>query len=156
MKEDTEYDDFSAETLFEEDYCDAKAYHWRALQFLGEGQRASLVFNVASVALERYLVALCELYGMEPMNHNFICLMSAVDKLVPVPHALSKEVKSLDRIFGICFLEDYSHGTPTASDADKTLRLCDEVRQLFDPSKITSIQAMLQQRKKTKEVMEFI
>ncbi|KAA6334260.1 hypothetical protein EZS27_017400 [termite gut metagenome] len=156
MKEDTEYDDFSVETLFEEDYHDAKAYHRRALQFLDEGQRASLVFNVASVALERYLVAICDLYGVEPMNHNFISLMSTVDKLVPVSQALNKGIKSLDRIFGICFLEDYYHGTPTTSDADKALQLCNEVGQMFDPSKITSVRTMLQQRKKTKEVIEYM
>ncbi|BES60213.1 HEPN domain-containing protein [Dysgonomonas capnocytophagoides] len=135
--------DYSVESLFENDYRDAQAYHKRALQFRDSGQAFSLVFNIASVALERYLVAICELYGEEPMNHNFISLMIAVDKLIDTPKEFSKEVKSLDQIFGICFLEDYFHGTPTQEDADKTLRLCDEASNLFDKEKIKEVKESL-------------
>lgn len=140
--EEIEYD-YGVESLFEEDYKDAQAYHRRALQFRDEGQAFSLVFNIASVALERYLVAMCELYGEEPMNHNFITLMITMDKLIEVPRELSKEVKSLDQIFGICFLENYFHGTPAAEDAERTLRMCEDMKKLFDQEKITSIRAAL-------------
>ena len=130
---------YGVEALFENDYKDANAYYKRALQFRDSGQVHSLVFNIASVALERYLVALCELYGEEPMNHNFITLMITVDKLLTVPRELSKEVKSLDRIFGICFLEDYYHGTPEPADAERVLVMCENVKALFDQEKIDSV-----------------
>ncbi len=135
--------DYGIESLFEEDYKDAQAYHRRALQFHDKAQAFSLVFNIASVALERYLVAICELYGVEPMNHNFITLMITVDKLIEVPKELSKEIKSLDQIFGICFLENYFHGTPGEADAKRTLRMCGEMKKLFDPQKITSVRSAL-------------
>ncbi|MDR3340903.1 MAG: hypothetical protein LBT25_12600 [Candidatus Symbiothrix sp.] len=122
--------------LFEEDYHDAKAYHRRALQYMEARQSPSLVFNVASVSLERYLVAICERYGVEPMNHNFISLMKDVDKLVDIPHEVSREIRSLDHIFGICFLEDYYHGTPQVADMEKVLRLCDEVQTVLNKEKI--------------------
>lgn len=77
---------------FEENYRDAMAYHRRAEQFLRQKQRLSLVFNVGSVALERYLVALCHLYGVMPLNHNYICLMNAVEMVVNVPKELNKEI----------------------------------------------------------------
>ncbi len=137
---DIEYD-YGIESLFEEDYKDAQAYHRRALQFRQEYHAFSLVFNIASVALERYLVAICELYGVEPMNHNFIALMITVDKLIQIPKELSKEIKSLDQIFGICFLENYFHGTPVESDAKRVLRMCDEVKSLFDQEKMASVRA---------------
>jgi hypothetical protein len=125
--------EINTEYPFEEDYHDAKAYHRRALRFAAIGQSVELVFNVASMALERYLVALCDLHGTEPMNHNFVCLMNAVEKVTDVPHALSREIRSLDTIFGICALDEtYHHGKPTASDADKVLRLCDEIHALFN------------------------
>lgn len=142
IMDNIEYD-YGIESLFEEDYKDAQAYHRRALQFHYKGQAFSLVFNIASVALERYLVALCELYGVEPMNHNFITLMITVDKLIEVPKKLSKEVKSLDQIFGICFLDNYFHGTPDEADAIKTLRMCEEMKKLFDQEKIKSVRAAL-------------
>ncbi|OJV87493.1 MAG: hypothetical protein BGO34_10480 [Bacteroidia bacterium 44-10] len=137
---DTEYD-YVVKSLFEADYKDAQAYHRRALQFRDEGHAFSLVFNIASVALERYLVALCELYGEEPMNHNFITLAITIEKLVGIPKDLSKEIKSLDQIFGICFLDNYFHGTPTEGDAERTLRMCDEVMNLFDREKMASVRA---------------
>lgn len=130
---------YGVESLFENDFKDGEAYYKRALQFRDAAQPHSLVFNVASVALERYLVALCELHGEEPMNHNFITLMITVDKLMPVPRELSKQVKSLDQIFGICFLEDYYHGTPEIADAERVLKMCEDVKKLFDQEKMASV-----------------
>jgi HEPN domain-containing protein len=117
-------------TASQQNYRDAKAYHRRALQFLEAEYADSLVFNVAAVALERYLVAICEWNGVEPMNHNFIGLMKEVDTLTDIPHEISRDVRSLDRIFGICSLDDYYHGNPEAADRDKVLRLCGEMRTL--------------------------
>jgi hypothetical protein len=139
--------DFCVESLFEQDYKDAQVYHKRALQFRDAGQAFSLVFNVASVALERYLVALCELYGVEPMNHNFITLMMTVEKLLPIPKNLSNDIKSLDQIFGICFLENYYHGQPLPEDADKTLKMCDEIQLLFEQDKINNVYLLLNKNK---------
>jgi hypothetical protein len=122
-----------------QDYSDAKAYHRRALQFLDAKYVSSLVFNVASVALERYLVAICEWHGMEPVSHNFIGLMKEVDKLMDIPHEISRDVRSIDRIFGICALDEYYHGIPQDSDRDKVLRLCDEMYELFEKKLITYV-----------------
>lgn len=126
---------------FEENYRDAQAYHRRAEQFLRQKQRLSLVFNVGSVALERYLVALCHLYGIIPLNHNYICLMNAVETIVDVPKALNKEIRSLDFIFGICSLDDYFHGTPQPEDSTRVLSMCEKVRGLFDPARISLARA---------------
>jgi len=126
---------------FEENYRDASGYHRRAEQFLRENQRLSLVFNVGSVALERYLVALCHLYGVMPLNHNYICLMNAVETVVDFPGELNKEIRSLDFIFGICSLEDYFHGTPKPSDSTRVLSMCQKVRELFDQTRISWLRA---------------
>ncbi|WP_321417513.1 hypothetical protein [uncultured Methanomethylovorans sp.] len=120
---------------FEADYRDAKAYHRRAKQFLEEGYRFSVVFNVASVALERYLVALCYLYNVEPINHNYTCLMDSVEEVVEIPVELSTEIRSLDLIFGICSIVNYSHVLPELSDAGRVLGMCDAVTDLFDEQK---------------------
>ncbi|MFM9327660.1 hypothetical protein [Paenibacillus mesotrionivorans] len=124
---------------FEENYGDAIGYHLRTEQFRRSGQRFSLVFNVGAVALERYLVAMCHLYGVMPLNHNFICLMNAVELVADIPPDLNKEIRSLDFIFGICSLEDYFHGEPTPGDAERVLVMCDEIRQLFDVERMAAI-----------------
>jgi hypothetical protein len=125
-------------SMSQQDYSDAQAYHRRAIQFLEVEYASSLVFNVASVALERYLVAICEWHGVEPMSHNFIGLMKEVDKLMEIPHEISRDVRSIDRIFGICFLDNYYHGNPQDSDRDKVLRLCSEIYELFNKEKMLS------------------
>lgn len=127
--------------VFEKNYQSAKMYHRRAEQFLDEGQSSSVVFNVASVALENYLIALCELYGEEAGNHNYTCLMDVVEAIIDVPAALNKEIRSLDLIFGICSIENYYHGNPEQADMDRVLYMCNEVQHLFDQTKIATVRA---------------
>lgn len=102
-----------------------------------------MVFNVASLALERYLVALCYLYDMEPYNHNYTCLMDTVEMFMDVPDELNRDIRSLDKIFDICSLDDYFHGDPEVSDMEKVLKLCEAVEGLFDQGRISSIKASL-------------
>lgn len=116
---------------FQENYRYAEGFHHRAEQFLREGQSASVVFNVAAVALERYLVALCDLHGAEPRNHNYVCLMETIEKIIDFPPVLNEEIRSLDLIFGICSLENYYHGTPASNDADRVLSMCNEIQKFF-------------------------
>lgn len=130
---------------FEQEYRDSKAYLRRARQFQTEGQDHSVVFNVSSLALERYLVALCYLYDVEPFNHNYTCLMDTVEMIIDVPEELNKEIRSLDEIFGICSIDDYYHGEPELSDTDRILSMCDSVERLFDQEKISSIRDSLEE-----------
>ncbi|MDW7733526.1 MAG: hypothetical protein SCH66_13995 [Methanolobus sp.] len=131
---------------FEKEYRDSKAYLRRARLFQVEGQDHSVVFNVASLALERYLVALCYLHDMEPYNHNYTCLMDTVEMFIDVPAELDEDIRSLDRIFDICSLDDYYHGDPEPSDMDLILSMCDAVEKLFDQAKISSIRESLKEK----------
>lgn len=127
---------------FEQKFRDAKGFHHRAKQFMEEGQSFSVVFNVASVTIENYLIALCELYGVMPGNHNYACLMDAIETIMEVPVLLNDEIRSLDFIFGICSVENYFHGDPEQSDSDRVLSMCNEIYKLFDPVKISSVRAV--------------
>ncbi len=134
----------NAETItdieaFETNYSDAKGYHHRAVQFLTERQRPSLVFNVAAVALERYLVALCYLFCVSPRNHNYTWLIYELENVIDIPPVLNKEIKSLDLIFGICSIDNYHHPDPDVSDTDRVLSMCTEVQKLFDQALIASV-----------------
>jgi HEPN domain-containing protein len=130
------------EESFAINYADAKSYYHRALQFQAEGYRPSLAFNIASVALERYLVALCDLYGEYPRNHNYITLMRTVETLVEVPKELNKRIKVMDWIFGICSIDEYRHPNPDETDMENALVLCVEVQKLFDQKRMAIIAAL--------------
>jgi len=116
---------------FEKNFSEAKGYHYRAEQFVRDGQRPSLIFNIASVALERYLVALCAHYGAMPMNHNFTCLVDAAESVAVFSPELKEKILSLDKIFGICSIDDYHHGTPTPSDSVNALSMCNGILEMF-------------------------
>ncbi|MFT3740310.1 MAG: hypothetical protein QM786_16305 [Breznakibacter sp.] len=127
------------EESFALNYADAESYYQRALQFQTIMQRPSLVFNLAAVSLERYLVAICDLYGEEPKNHNYITLMRTVEALVEVPKELNKRIKAMDWIFGICSIDDYRHPNPGEKDMENALVLCTEVQKLIDRNRVAAI-----------------
>ncbi|SEJ92084.1 HEPN domain-containing protein [Propionispira arboris] len=128
---------------FVEAYHTAQGFHHRAENFLQEGQANSVVFNVAAIALENYLIALSNLHGVEPRNHNYICLMDSIETFMIIPPLLSAEIRSLDVIFGICSLENYQHGTPEEEDGKRVIRLCQKVQGLFDQHKISALKSKI-------------
>ncbi len=120
-----------SKTLFETDRqkfvrlsVDARAYHRRAELFAEQEQSPGLVFNVASIAVESYLIALCAWYGSMPFNHNYTSLMDTAEEVMQFDPVLSHDIRALDEIFGICSLDDYHHGTPMAQDAVGIVAIC--------------------------------
>lgn len=116
---------------FERARRDAEGYHRAALGFARMPDRHSLAFNVAAVAIESYLVALCAFHSTMPFNHNFNALMDAAEETVTFPPDLTRAIRSLDEIFGICSLDDYHHGTPEPDDTALALASCDRLAALF-------------------------
>lgn len=130
---------FIDEESLEINLADADAFHKRALAYMKLEQRASLVFNIAAVALERYLVAICNLYGAEPRNHNYITLMHDIEQFVEVPPDVNRKIKAMDWIFGICSIDEYRHPNPDKTDMENVLTLCKEVQNLFDRERMAKI-----------------
>jgi len=143
------------EESFALNYADAEGYYHRALQFQANKQRPSLAFNIASVALERYLVALCDLYGEDPRNHNYITLMRTVETLVDVPKDLNKRIKAMDWIFGICSIDEYRHPNPDETDMENALVLCVEVQKLFDQSRVAVVRELANKIPQEASKLEF-
>jgi len=110
---------------------EALAYHRRATLFARDELRASLVFNVAAIAIECYMIALCARYKTMPSNHSFGILVADVQAVMPFPPDLAEGIRDLDKIFGICSLDDYHHGTPEAADAQQALTLCESLHKLL-------------------------
>ncbi len=115
-------------------YNAAINYHERALQFKDLGQRSSLIFNIGSVALENYLIALCELNGDPPANHDFVMLIEIVEKYMDLPPGLSEAIRLTNDNFGICSMDTYD--VPNVYDSEAVLKICAQVSELFDPEKM--------------------
>lgn len=122
----------SSEKRFVRNFNDADGYHARACQFALEGKPASLIFNVAAIAIECYLIALCARYDVMPFNHNYGALMNAaLEAVSDFPTPLARQIRALDTIFGICSLDNYHHGTPEDQDAERSLAICQALVALF-------------------------
>jgi hypothetical protein len=118
---------------YESCHREAKGYHARAVRFQnGKEAFRGMVFNVASMALENYLTALCCLHYIRPLNHNYNCLVDAVESVMDFPKELGEDLRSLDEIFDICSVDEYHHGTPKPEDAQRVLKMCEQVSKLFD------------------------
>lgn len=122
------------EKSFDEIYNDGKIYHRRSRQFLEE-KLYSVAFNIGSVALEYYLIALCELNEITPMNHNYKSLIDDIESVMEVPQHLSQNIKKLDEVVGICSLEISYQGDPELIDAENVLSICNDVNTLFESTK---------------------
>ncbi len=111
-------------------------YFNRAIQFRNIGQRHSLVFNMGAVALENYLIALCELNADPPASHDFVMLVDVLESHIEIPDNVSEGIRSLNDIFSLCSVENYCHKDPEVSDAELVLSLCEELEKLFDNEKL--------------------
>ncbi|PWC21652.1 hypothetical protein DDT52_04835 [Brenneria roseae subsp. roseae] len=111
---------------------DARGYHRRAMLFSEQQQSPSLVFNVAALAVENYLIALCAKHGNMPFNHNYASLLSSVTEVMPLPASLCHGIRQLDGIFGICSVDNYHHGTPGVEDKTSILSVCRELSSLLE------------------------
>lgn len=127
-----------AQLLFETDeqrfvrcYDYASGYHRRASLLAAQDRSASLVFNVAAIAVECYLIALCSLHGDMPFNHNYRSLLASASEKSVFSGALRDNILALDKIFGICSVDDYHHGTPDNDDKVRILNVCHELDALI-------------------------
>lgn len=130
--------------LFESDvqrftrcYEHARGYHHRAQLLMNQGRSLSLVFNVGSIAVECYLIAVCAQHGDMPLNHNYRSLLHSIEGHVEIADALRQSILSLDAIFGICSVDDYHHGAPDENDGVRILALCDELDTLIGAGHVT-------------------
>lgn len=131
----------SEEQRFARCYEHACGYHRRARLLVNQTSSPSLVFNVAAIAVECYLIALCALHGEMPMNHNYRSLLRSVEGKTQIDAALRDDIHALDGIFGICAIDDYHHGTPNDEDKVRILAICDAIDTLIhaDQARLTGI-----------------
>lgn len=127
----------SQQASFERNFSDARGYHDRGVMFQQEKRRPSLVFNVASVAIESYLIAICAYHNVMPFNHNYSGLLEDAEQLVAFTPKLSQAICSLDQIYGICSVDNYHHGEAGDLDAERALWICDCLLNMLKEMQLT-------------------
>ena len=79
-----------------------------------------LVYNILSMACERFMTAAVEFHGHLPEDHNYTCLFSHLKKIVHVPEPLKLKLLELGKMQNMC----NPHG-------EITLNATEEIAQEF-------------------------
>ena len=135
---------FTNMAAFKKRYHSAVIYHRRAEQFADERQPLIVIFDVASIAVENYLIALCEFYKIDPRIHNYQALIGAVEQIsaITIPLGIIEQVKALDEAYGICSVENYHRKTEFTNDEiGQVLYLCHYFNELSEQNIILGIKS---------------
>ncbi|HCY87924.1 MAG TPA: hypothetical protein DHV36_22500 [Desulfobacteraceae bacterium] len=89
----------------------------------GKGSRfsADLQYNLLSMSLEGYVMAISGYHNCLPYNHTFTDLMSALERIIPLDPDLKSRILRHESIQDICSIENYHRSHPT-EDALADLR----------------------------------
>lgn len=81
----------------------------------GEKSRlgADIRYNVLSMSLEGYIMAMLDYNGCLPENHTYIDLINALDRVYPLDKDLRSRILRYENIQSICSIEQYSRRAPS-------------------------------------------
>jgi hypothetical protein len=76
-------------------------------------------YNLLSMSLEGYVMAILDYHHTLPDNHTYVDLMNALEEVMPVDRALKERILRYETIQSICSVEKYHREKPSEED------LCD-------------------------------
>lgn len=94
-----------------EKYFRAACPEGRESRFLPE-----LRYNLLSMSLEGYVMAIADFHNTLPYNHTYTDLMETLETLVSLDPDLKARILKHERLQEICSLEDYHRSTPSEED----------------------------------------
>lgn len=71
-----------------------------------------LRYNLLSMSLEGYVMAVCGYLGCLPYNHTYTDLMEALDRVAPLDPELKERILRHESIQEICSIEAYHRSCP--------------------------------------------
>ena len=85
-----------------------------------------LRYNLLSMALEGYAMAISDYFDMLPDNHTYTDLMDALERVIPLDPALRKKILAHESFQSICSLDEYQRSIPgEAALLDLTSAICE-------------------------------
>ena len=73
-------------------------------------------YNLISMSLESYIMAIMDFYKTLPENHTFLDLISALETVIPVDGILKKRILKYESIQSICSIDKYSRTNPSEDE----------------------------------------
>lgn len=73
-------------------------------------------YNLLSMSLEAYVMAILDYHHKLPDNHTFSDLIFALEDVMPIDEGLKKRILKYENIQSICSIEKYFRDDPTEED----------------------------------------
>ena len=77
-----------------------------------------LRYNLLSMSLEAYVMAMTDYHHNLPDNHTYTDLIMGLERVVPMDQILKNRLLKYENIQSICSLEKYHRTTPTEDELD--------------------------------------
>ena len=74
---------------------------------------ADIRYNLLSMSLEGFIMAILDYHHQLPDNHTYMDLMAGLETLMPIDAALKKRILQYENIQSICSIEKYHRSSPT-------------------------------------------
>ncbi len=73
-------------------------------------------YNLLSIALESYIMAILDFHHTLPDNHTYTDLITALEGVMPVDENLKNRILQYENIQSICSIEKYHLSAPTEEE----------------------------------------
>jgi hypothetical protein len=74
---------------------------------------ANIRYNLLSMSLEGYIMAILDFHHNLPDNHTYFDLVSGLERVMPMDETLKKRILQYENIQSICSIEKYHRCDPT-------------------------------------------
>jgi len=91
---------------------------------------ANIRYNLLSMALEGYAMAILDYHGDLPENHTYTDLMAALEEVVLIEGSLKKRILACENIQSICSIDKYSRNDPTEEELKDLKGAIDEMGRI--------------------------
>lgn len=75
-----------------------------------------ILYNLLSMSLESYIMAMLDIYQRLPDNHTYTDLFEALDKVITIDPELKCRIMQYENIQSICSIEKYHRRPPVESE----------------------------------------
>ena len=84
-------------------------------------------YNLISMSLESYIMAILDFHGTLPDNHTFLDLITALETVMPVNEGLKKRILQYESIQSICSIDKYERVNPTEEEVSDLTGAIEEI-----------------------------
>jgi len=77
---------------------------------------ANIRYNLLSMSLEGYIMAILDFHSSLPDNHTYTDLMAGLESVLQIDEDLKKRILSYENIQSICSIDRYYRSEPTEDD----------------------------------------